>query len=230
MSTVRQFLQEQLEGMGVYGAGETMSAADATRGLSIFTNLIKSWNIQGLLIPAVTRETLTLTSGQSSRTIGATGQLVTARPIRIEHAAIKIDDVEYPLEILTPSEWAMIADKTLTGRPSQIYIEGTYPNDTINFFPVPDSNYSFVVQSLKPIVGTLTLDTNLSFPDGYEWSLGCNFRILAGSFWGKQPDIITLEEARDSKSRLMLQNSEPVYFESDGPGVMRKPYDINIGE
>ena len=229
MSTVREFLQEQLEGMGVLAAGETMAASDATRALSILTNLIKSWNIQGLLVNAVTRETLTLTSGQSSRTIGATGNLVTTRPNRILNAAIKISNVEYPIELITAEQWAEIPDKSSSGMPTKLYIEGTYPNETLNFWPTPDSNYSLVLQSLKPIVGSLALSDSISMPDGYEWSLGLNFRVSASPFWAKQVDQNIALEAHNTKEDLKRQNQKASYMKSDAPfstGV----FDINSGD
>lgn len=230
MSTIRAFLQENLEAIGATGAGQTMSSADANRSLSVLTNLIKSWNIQGLLIHAVTRESYVLTANDGAYTHGiTTGDIATARPIRVLEAAIKSGNVEYPLRIINHTEYSEIVDKTLTSEiPSALYIEGTYPLETYNLYPIPSVANTLIIQSLKPIVSTLTLDTSLSMPDGYEWALGYNFRVVIAPFFSKQVDQLTLQEAIDSKANIMRQNQKEVLMVSDLCPVGRM-YNIMTG-
>src|SRR5688500_1268969 len=101
--------------LGVLGEGETASASQLADALDAVNVLLDSWSNDNLLCIAIVREEFTLTAGQSSRTMGPSGNFNTTRPIDIENATIEDQSAsptaEYPLTIIGRDEYAAITQK-----------------------------------------------------------------------------------------------------------------------
>lgn len=227
--TARDLISSSLRLLNVIGESETPSGSTLSNALNRLNGMIKSWNIEGLLIHKVTREELSLGASATSKTIGATGDIVTTRPTKITYLGIKDGTTEYPIELITAEEYASISNKSITSSyPSKAWVQGTYPNETISFWPVPNSGLTLVVQSRKPLSSTLAATDALSFPDGYEDALEYNLTVRLAADYGKPLDPVVYELASNLKSNLMRQNSSEVLMES--PLGLSREAKFNSGE
>jgi hypothetical protein len=218
LSTARDIIKRSLRLIGVLASGETPTSDQSNDALDRLNGMIKSWSIEGLMVFKVTRETFTLTASQSSRTMGSGGNFDTTRPERIIRVGAMDGTSELPVEIVTVEQWAAISDKSSTSTiPYRTYIEGTYPLETLNFWPVPSASSTLVVYSRKAINSTLALTDTISLPDGYEEVLEYNLAVRQAPEYGRQLDPLLLDTAQELKACVMRQNLKPSFMDTDGP-------------
>jgi hypothetical protein len=205
MATVRDLIRLSAVSIGVTNP----SPQDYSDGLVLAQRLIDGWNAQRLTLFARGRVTNAWTSGQSSRTIGATGNFTSQRPEWLDQASVipAGQTTEYPLTLLTREEYARIPQKALTAEyPQALTYEPTYPNGTLTVYPVPTTAPTLVLYYPTAITSAVTLDTVLSYPPGYEEALQYQLaKRLAPLF--RQPWTALLEDlARTSLARIQIAN------------------------
>jgi len=185
MPTLNSVLMGALKLAGVVGEGQTPAAyviADALHSLNLMTDL---WSSQGVFFP--TRETLAVTSGVSSYTIGTGGVFNTSRPVSVRDSHILIGTQEYPVKAITHSQYEGIGNKALTGRPYLMHMLPTMPTGTIKLFPVPDANYSLILVSLKPIptYTTASLPAATGLPPGFDMAIEYGLAMIVAAQKGR---------------------------------------------
>lgn len=230
--TVREFLTSSLRLIGASATGETMTASEASDALAVLNEMLDSWSADGLNIYATTREEFALVASQSSRTMGTGGNFSTTRPVQIVRASVEDSNVEIPLEIVSVEEWAQISNKSLTSEnPSKIYVEGTHPLETINFWPIPTSTNNLVLYSLKPFSSITNLSATFTFPPGYQEAIRHNLAVRLAPEYGKQtpPEVAAI--AGEALAQIKRKNIKPSYMESDVLGFdSNSTFNITLGE
>jgi hypothetical protein len=180
----------------------------------------------------VVREEFTLTSGQQVRTVGATGNFVTTRPVEIESATIEDQSsnptIEYPLRIIGSQEWAAKAQKDLTSDiPTELYIENTTTNITLNLWPVPSAANKIVLYSKKPFT-SIGAGDNVDLPPGGERTLRYNLAIELAPEYGKAVPAEVSVIAAEAKGNYKRANIAPNYMDTGlGFGA---PFNILTGQ
>jgi hypothetical protein len=232
--TGRDLISASLRLIGAIAPGESIAANEATDGLASINRMLDSWSNESLLIYSRVREEFVLTPNTQSYTIGATGVFVTTRPMRIDQALIRVETsspaIEYKLNILSLSEWASINQKASSSTiPTDIYIEGTYPNETVNLYPMPSAAYKVVLFSWKPLSTILTLDTAIAFPPGYERALVYNGAIELAPEYGKSVSPEVAKTAEESKSSIKRMNTKPSYLTVDRALISKGGFNIITG-
>lgn len=230
--TVREFLTSSLRLIGVTAQGEAMTASEASDALAVLNEMLDSWSADGLNVYATTREEFALVASQSSRTMGTGGNFNTSRPTQILRAGVEDSGVEIPLDILNVDEWAQISNKSLTSEnPQKIYLEGTHPLETINFWPVPTSTNNLVLYSLKPFSAITNLSATFTFPPGYQEAIRHNLAVRLAPEYGKQTPAEVAAIAGDALAQIKRKNIKPSYMESDVMGLSNEfSFNINLGE
>jgi hypothetical protein len=146
------------------------TAAEDTKALRFFQNMLSSWSAQGLLVPYYVTENFTLTIGQAVYTIGVSGNspdLVTAtsRPIKPVRAWIRQSDNDHPIDVrMSEREYGEIARKDTTQRPTRLYYDPQYPNGTIRFNYESDQAHDFHLVSEKPLTDVTAKTDILNLP------------------------------------------------------------------
>jgi hypothetical protein len=234
--TGRDLVSAQLRLIGAIAPGESPSAAEVTDALAANNRMIGSWSNESLMIPSLVREEFALTPSDGSYTMGTGANFNTTRPISIESATIEIQssdpDHELPLKIIrNASEWAGITQKDSTATyPEYLFIEGTYPNETLNLYPIPTEANKLVIYSMKPITEIATLDTSVSLPPGYEEALIYNGAMRLATEYGRLPSELIMLIAVDSKSSIKRKNYRPSFLKADSALTCRGSFNILTGE
>jgi hypothetical protein len=167
MATVRDLVKGSLRLIGAIAVGETPSADEQADALASLNDMLDSWSLENLIVYAKVRETKVLTASDGSYTFGLTGDINTARPIRIENAGVipSGDTQELPLEIITKDQWAAIQLKSTESTiPSVLYPEGTYPLETLNLWPVPSEAATLVLYSWNQLSTFASSNTDVELP------------------------------------------------------------------
>jgi hypothetical protein len=214
--TGRDLISASLRLLGVLASGENLGAQEATDGLSTLNRLISGWSNEGLLVFGLTAEpAITLTPGKATYTLGASGDLST-RPMSIEKALIRDGLTDYPVRLMSLSEYASISRKSnQSNYPTDLYDDGGYPQKTITLYPTPSAALSLILFTKRPLTELATLDTALSLPPGYERALNFNLAIdLAPEYGRAIPDSVAMV-ASESKAAIKRSNIKPSYLRSD---------------
>lgn len=234
MATVRDLIKNSMRLVGIIGSTETPSADEQADALSALNAMLSSWSTEDLVIYQVTREEFSLTSGDGTYTMGASGDFNTTRPVEITRAMLEdqsgIPTQEYPIEIITPEEYAQIATKDLQADfPTKLYPDYGNPLVTVTLYPVPSAANKLVLYSKKPLTTFTSYSTELTFPPGYEKALKYNLAIEIAPEYGKEPSATIVSQAIESKANIKRKNSKPRYLVTDHPMRGRKSFNVNEG-
>jgi len=76
-------IQDSLEAIGVYQPGETITAADADRGLIVLNDLLEQWSNDNLACFAFLTQSIALQNNVGQYTIGPGGDVNGTRPLQL---------------------------------------------------------------------------------------------------------------------------------------------------
>lgn len=186
--------------------GESMSADDGADGLLALNDLVHSWYANDVLVPYLTRESLTLTQGKSEYTIGTGGDLNTTRPMSIASIVVRESGTDYYLDEIGQQWWAQIAIKDTESRPQRFYYEEGYPTGTLRFDYEPDQAYTMYVSSYKPFSDFTDLASTVDLPPMYEKALRFNLAMDLAPEYGREVSQTVAMQARDSLDAIKQRN------------------------
>jgi hypothetical protein len=221
-------IKQAFSKIGVIGSGETPSADDANSARKLLNQMLDLWTLNGLMCYCNKNDTLTLTSGTSSYTIGSGGNINTHRPNRIDCVTVNDGTNDYAVEIVTNEEYRKIYDKTTTGTPSKIMYNPEYPLGKIYLWPIPDAADVLTVSHRLQLSQMSSLVEDFSLPEGYELCITYNLALLLADEYKAtiSPNIYKI--AIDSKAAIKRANSVPSVLTqelAEASGI----FDINSG-
>ncbi len=114
--------------------------------------------------------------------------------------------------------------------PQAVYFDGAFPNEGVEFYPVPSAAERVVFYSLKPF-SVLELSTELSYPPGYEKAIRYNLAIDLAPEYGRQIDVSIIQQAVDAKAEIKRKNLQTPILKMDLPIQSGKnAFDYRTGE
>lgn len=201
---------------------EYQNALDAINGM------LKSWAVRGLVTYHIVSENFSLVAGQSSYTIGATGNFNTSRPNQLVGGFIRDSNgTDYPFLIIDREKYNSIPVKTLSARPEELYFYPTFPLAIIYTDTAPDQVYTLYLDSLKPLT-ELTLEAELNLPPEYEEPLIYNTAIRLCPDYHVEPSRVVVTIAAESLKALSIQPVPESNLQGT-PGNQPQRYNIYSG-
>ncbi|MBV6340449.1 hypothetical protein [Candidatus Magnetobacterium casense] len=165
MATAQELINQAYNRIGV----TTIPTTSSDKGLVMLNNMISLWSIDGLLVPFRTIEYFSLVVGQSSYTIGSSGNFNTTRPLSISQVFIRdSNSVDYTIDPMSQAEYAALSHKTSDGRPEKYYYDPQYTLGKIYFDIEPSAVETLYIISEKALTELATLATSVSMPDFYK--------------------------------------------------------------
>lgn len=196
MTTARSLIKSSMRKAGLIFKGETPSAEELNDGLETLNDILASWSNDKLVLYGRTSESFTLTAGKAVYTIGSGGDFDTVRPLFINSAYIRDGQTDHPVEVsLNDEGYDHIQYKGQGSHPSYLNYTAEFPLGKIRLFPEPGAAYTLFLRSEKEFTA-LTLDTDISFPPGWERALKYALSIEQSAEYGQQPSAVTIEIAR----------------------------------
>ncbi len=231
--TARGMLESTFRLLGVLSTGESLSANEANDGLLTFNQMLSLWSNDNLVINQKIREEFTLSPNTATYTWGTGGTFNSARPVEVLEASLKIlsADQEIPLKILTTKEYAELSSKNMTSTiPQAVYFDGAYPNQNVTFWFVPSAAEKAVFFSLKPFT-ELSLNSEISYPPGYEMAMRFNLALLLAPEYGVTPDPFVPAIAASSLAAIKRKNIQSNQLKTDLPlETGKNSFDYRVGE
>jgi hypothetical protein len=206
MSTVLEIVTESLRKIG---SRDTTNTTLLSNGMTALSRLLSSW--EEILIPYTTVDSLTLTVGTSSYTIGSGGTINTVRPISIVSAYIRSSD-GYDFEVntkLSRRDYDLVYDKDFAGRPTSLFYNPTNPLGYIYFDSAPSEAETFYMTSYKPITAYTALTDTILQPIEYEKAMIYNLAIDLAEENNIQCIASVYQQAKILLDKIVTRNSEP---------------------
>lgn len=233
--TLLDLLTRALLGINAFRPGETLPADATTDAKNELNVMVDSLNIGAIY--SSSRETKTLTIGTANYTWGTGGTINTARPVKLTGVSIADGDNNYPVSQISESEYDTISDRTITGKPFQLYYNPTYPLGNIYLFYIPDKAYVLHLSSEKDLAEFSTLTETINLPAEYFQPLIDNLSLRLCGPYEKTPTALLIENAKEGLMRLKRLNAsnklKPVkmnQFPSSSLGGHWKAGNITTGE
>ncbi len=235
MATAQDIIQAALEELGVYAPGETMTNADASRGLWVLNAMLDSWSNESLFCYAIKETSFPLVVGQQQYTIGPGGQINATRPLRVIEGpgAAYITDQNnniYPVGVIPQDQWNLIGLRTNTSDiPDTMFYDPQFPLGIINIFPVPLMTYTFTFDAYLQLSDFTGLTTALTLPPGYQDAIQHNLAIrLKPFFRDAQIDPLIVELASQTKAAIKRNNLRTNVAVYDAEMISRATPTYNI--
>jgi hypothetical protein len=168
VTTALDLISRSLRMLGVYAKGESPDPSESADALMALNALMGSLS-NTPLVYAKTLDTIALTAGVSSITVGPSGTTVTTRPVQVlADSYLTNGSVSYPLDVFTQDQYSAVSVKTTQGIPESITPLMLMPDAQLTFYPVPIGGLTLNLWSMKALSGFPTLTTTASLPPGYE--------------------------------------------------------------
>lgn len=172
MTTALQLVTASLRKLGAVAAGETPDADEQSDALESLNQILESWNLKGLALFRRENAAYTLMPSQQAYSVGSGADFDGGRPITLHSAFVTRGGIDYPLAVLTQSEWNDILQKsTQSDLPEGVYYEPTFPTGTMRFWPVPIEALTVTLAIDMQLAAVAGINDDLAFPPGYERAL-----------------------------------------------------------
>jgi hypothetical protein len=216
MTTAGDMIQSSLEKMGTYAAGEIMSAADSSRGLTVLNQMMDSWSNERLTCYANLQQSVTLIVNQYQYTIGPGGDINGTRPldILVSPGTCYVQDSNgnrYNLDVIQQPEWNQIGNiNAVTANfPNTLFYDPQFPLGIINIYPIPNISWTLFFISRLQLADLSDLEASLSLPPGYEKAIVDNLTLELIPYFkgdGFQVPPLWMKQAGESKGNVKRTN------------------------
>ena len=182
MTTALTLITDALVEINAHDLGQAVPAEDAALGLRYLNRMMQRWTNSPGMFPVLPEVSVPMT-GAASYTIGPTGDVVAARPVRIQRATFVLGNVEYPVDVLNRDQWDTLAVKDATGAPvSRIWYDASVTNGRVYTYPIADTG-TLKLDAASLLASFATLATSLTLPEGYESAIVLTLAIdLSGAY------------------------------------------------
>lgn len=236
--TALDIITDALQGIGVYAAGEPITAADSVLCLQRLNTMVDSWSNEALMTYAILEQSGLLIPGQYQYTIGTGGNFNMTRPLRILNSpgtCYIVDSTgnRYNLEVVPRDRWNLIGNLTqvTANFPNTLFYDPQYPLGIINLYPKPNVGWTLYWDSYLQLTDFADLTVVLSLPPGYQAALQDNLSVELWRFF--KPDNApipptTLAIAARSKGNVKRTNIRENISNYDPELVSRANGSYNI--
>ena len=215
--TAQNIINKSLRLLGVLAAGETTTADEAQDALYSLNSIIDSFSANPQYYFCTQAESFLLTNGQGTYSIGndpdasPAANFVTARPIRIVGAFVRITNADTPLALITEQYWTNIQNKTATGAPTKLLYRPNLPYGEIIIYPAPNtSTYTLFIKAERMITKYSTLVSTQYLPPGYQRLLELSLAMELAPEYGQQVKPEVLANLRADLDSLIRTNIQPL--------------------
>lgn len=220
MANGQSLVNRALRLIGQIPAGEDATPDESDDALEALNAMLETWRNKRLMCFAMQEQSLSLTSGDNSYTIGPAGDLNTTRPVAIEAAWVAVDGYDHPVRIIEDKEYALIPDKTQEGGyPEVANYKATMATGTLYVWPVQNTARTMKLLTRVPL-SALTLAGTVSLPPGWEEAIASNLAIRLAPEYEASPSAEVREMARDSMASIKAVNHRPIKGDSGLTGLV----------
>jgi hypothetical protein len=218
---VIDIITDALLEMGGIAQGQAPSGSIVQLGLRKLNRLIDTFNAKKLFIYAVSFDTYTYTPNLAIHTIGPGGDFdVAQRPVKIQDAAVILNDVDVPVDVEDAQWWAGQTVKAQTSTfPTSLYYEPAWPLGKIYLWPIPTVAYDLRLETWVSLTQFEKLTDSFSLPPGYLELIISGLAVTLCPAFGKSPDATLVANAQRALVLVQGNNSKAPRISLAGGGL-----------
>lgn len=221
--TAMSLITSAMRLIGVLASGEAPQLAEANDALSVFNQMLDSWNADRLAIYTTSASDYALVQGKQNYTLGPGGDFDTNRPAQIDAmSAILMNNpsnpIEVPIQMYSVDQWQnQVPVKNVPGSfPLICYDDGGFPLRTLSMWPIPQGQpVNLRIYAWQALGLAATLQSGVSFPPGYAQAFRYNLAVLLAAEFGEQVPAIVQDVAVKSLARVKTMNAPDLTLRSD---------------
>lgn len=228
MPTASDVIKRALRLIGQLAEGELPSNETNADALESLNDLLDSWSTDDRAVFHEQDQSFSWASGSASKTLGPSGDFVGNRPVEITSAYFVLNNINYPLQLITRQQYNAFPLPATQGTPFFLFVDMDVPDVTLHLYPVPSSTITFHAVSVEELSQPATLATSLVFPPGYKRMFAAHLAMELAPEFGVDPPQRVIDMAIKSKSNIERKNMS--HDELPMPGMMLSRgfvYDIN---
>lgn len=207
--------------LGVLASGENPTASESQDGLSSLNDMLESWKNERLMVFSILPTTMTLVPGKQTYSLGPTGDLAIERPTELDQISYLYTTNGSPIinmnvPLLNLDQWNQILVPSTTSTiPQFAYLDDSYPNRNLMFYPVPSIVNNTNLFLWGQIDAFPDIFTDILLPPGYQRALRYNLAVELAAEYGTQASQSVMAVASESKNAVKLKNIKPMYLQCD---------------
>jgi len=219
---VKELIQDALTMLMVYSPDIVLTAEESNTALRALNSLIESMANESFTINSVTVDNFTLVGGKASYTWGVTippSDFTTPRPVELKACTTAITgssgNIDMPVAIIDYDDYALVSLKTLqTNYPQYVYASGSYPAQTLTFYPVPSSAIPVTLYSYKQINEFANVSEFVQLPQGYYRMLVSMLAVELAPSYQLTASQNIIDIASQAKRNIMRTNSKSLTMQT----------------
>lgn len=222
ISTVRDLINRSFRFIHVLGAGETLTADEASEALDVLNGIIEEANITKLLGYYKTEIVFPCVANQSVYTIGpasTTPHVTAPRPVEILSGFSRRSNVDIPMFIANKEDYdnVRVKNTAIAGWQQMAYYEPAWPKGSLTLYQVPLDNATSIYLTVKAEIPVFaSLDSSVSLPPVYTfwmiYKLGERLSPEYGMQFTDKMDTIL----KNTESALKRNNIKPMPIAGTG--------------
>lgn len=207
MATVATRITRALRLLNEIEAGEEPTDDELSDGLIALNAMLDSWRNDRLMCYSKQDETLTLSAGDSSYTLGPAGDLVTTRPVEIVAAYIVDGTISYEVIPRDEAWWASIHDKTTQADwPTDYLFRPSMATATLQVYPVPNATRTMKLVTRVVAGPFAATTTDVSLPPGWDAAIDFNLAIELAPEYQAVPSPAVVRRAQETLAGIKRAN------------------------
>lgn len=203
--TARDICTAAARDLGVYSAGEVLSAADGEDMMLRLTWMLKSWQADGYNLWRVAE-------GEADYLAG--DRTVTLDPICmdvLEARFVQSSTFERPLQRWELGEYQRLPNKDQPGYPTAYYLNKQVDSITMSLWPVPSANATIRYTYARVIEDITDLNQTLDIPQQWMETVWTNLAARCVTMFGVtrlDPNVVRLTVQRANILEQKLMDSD----------------------
>jgi len=190
--TAREIAQDAYELLGVYGAGQTMSADDGALALRRLNNMLKTWQTDSVNLWREADRSFVTVAGQQTYTLSP-------RPLDVMEVRLQDSNYQRPLGRWEVGDWANLPIKTQQGIPTVYYPNRQRDTLALSLWPIPNKVYTVYYTADRVVEDVTDLEQDIDAPQ--EW-IECVIYNLALKLYPSFGLSTRIGEIREEAGRL----------------------------
>jgi len=180
--TRNDIISDAYSHIGHLDEGEVLTGERENYAARQLNKMMKAWVAKGHLVWTMKEGLLPLAKGDSSYTIGPTGEYVINRPNRIISARWRDSSSnDTPIWKISREEYFDLPNKTVQGKPTQFYYDRQLTNGVLYVWPTPDSGKDCIAFTYEDTIEDFDSNANdTPFPPEWAEALSWNLALRLG--------------------------------------------------
>lgn len=223
---------------GWVAVGEQPDSAYSGYGLRRLNAILQEWANLKRYAWSMTFQLYTLQANLAPHTIGPSGTFVTPyRPVRIESCSLFLQTstpgTDVPMRIRDAQWWSRNLVKGVsTSVPTDLYYQPTWPNGTLNFWPIPNIAYQVRIEAWATIAQLASVQSDIGpLPMGYANAIMLTLAERLGGPRSMDPAL--RQSAIEARAAIQSNNAKSprvASMDAGMPGGRKDDFNWQTGE